>query len=216
MQPIIKTNAWYTLVTAKNEVINASWCKQQLARILKKSTDTIILFDVTGSYAVLVLDHDRPYRLGPCNKLFHRRMIRLHTSRIDPFLCGAVRNPNRSPVSRPAGRIRFRGSAEENPVFPVHNLKIVDDHTAKIDAGEADQFSLRLNRADRYRDRNNRLLQDSICPHFYCLINANALDFCKSRPLPSRGYGWLFSPLWRKSPQTSPTFFGSWRSPALW
>lgn len=36
MQPIIKTNAWYTLVTAKNEVINASWCKQQLARILKK------------------------------------------------------------------------------------------------------------------------------------------------------------------------------------
>lgn len=41
MQPIIKTNAWYTLVTAKNEVINASWCKQQLARILKKSTDTI-------------------------------------------------------------------------------------------------------------------------------------------------------------------------------
>lgn len=53
MQPIIKTNAWYTLVTAKNEVINASWCKQQLARILKKSTDTIILFDVTGSYAVL-------------------------------------------------------------------------------------------------------------------------------------------------------------------
>ena len=55
MQPIIKTNAWYTLVTAKNEVINASWCKHQLARILKKSTDT----DVTGSYAVLVLDHDR-------------------------------------------------------------------------------------------------------------------------------------------------------------
>ena len=38
----------------------------------------------------------------------------------------------------------------------------------------------------------------------------------KSRPLPSRGYGWLFSPLWRKSPQTSPTFFSSWRSPALW
>ena len=108
-------------------------------------------------------------------------MIRLHTSRIDPFLCGSVRNPNRSPVSRPAGRIRFRGSAEENPVFPVHNLKIVDDHTAKIDAGEADQFTLRLNRTDRYRDRNNRLLQDSICPHFYCLINANALDFCKLR-----------------------------------
>ncbi len=59
MQPIIKTNAWYTLVTAKNEVINALWCKQQLARILKKSTDAIILFDVTGSYAALVLDHDR-------------------------------------------------------------------------------------------------------------------------------------------------------------
>lgn len=59
MRPIIKTNAWYTLVTAKNEVINASWCKQQLAKILKKSTDTIILFDVTGNYAVLVLDHDR-------------------------------------------------------------------------------------------------------------------------------------------------------------
>ena len=117
----------------------------------------------------LLLDRGRPYRLGPCNKLFHCRMIRLHTSHIDPFLCGSVRNPNRSPVSRPAGRIRFRGSAEENPVFPVHNLKIVDDHTAKIDAGEADQFSLRLNRADRYRDRNNRLLQDSICPHFYCL-----------------------------------------------
>ena len=32
MQPIIKTNAWYTLVTGKSEVINASWCKQQLAR----------------------------------------------------------------------------------------------------------------------------------------------------------------------------------------
>ena len=108
-------------------------------------------------------------------------MIRLHTSRIDPFLCGAVRNPNRSPVSRPAGRIGLRGSAEENPVFPVHNLKIVDDHTAKIDAGEADQFTLRLNRANRYRDRNNRLLQDGIRPHFYCLINANALDFCKLR-----------------------------------
>lgn len=59
MQPIIKTNAWYTLVTGKSEVINASWCKQQLARILKKSTDTIILFDVTGNYAALVLDHDR-------------------------------------------------------------------------------------------------------------------------------------------------------------
>lgn len=50
MQPIIKANAWYTLVTAKNEAINASWCKQQLARILKKSTDAIILFDVTGSF----------------------------------------------------------------------------------------------------------------------------------------------------------------------
>ena len=59
MQPIIKINAWYTLVTGKSEVINASWCKQQLARILKKSTDAIILFDVTGSYAALVLDHDR-------------------------------------------------------------------------------------------------------------------------------------------------------------
>ena len=59
MQPTISTNAWYTLVTAKNEVINASWSKQQLARILKKSNDTIILFDVTGNYAVLVLDHDR-------------------------------------------------------------------------------------------------------------------------------------------------------------
>ena len=59
MQPIIKINAWYTLVTGKSEVINASWCKQQLARILKKSTDAIILFDVTGSYAALALDHDR-------------------------------------------------------------------------------------------------------------------------------------------------------------
>lgn len=59
MQPIIKINAWYTLVTGKSEVINASWCKQQFARILKKSTDAIILFDVTGSYAALVLDHDR-------------------------------------------------------------------------------------------------------------------------------------------------------------
>ena len=108
-------------------------------------------------------------------------MIRLHTSRVDPFLCGAVRNPNRSPVSRPAGRIGLRGSTEENPVFPVHNLKIIDDHTAKIDAGEADQLSLRLNRANRYRDRNNRLLQDGIRPHFYCLVNANALDFRKLR-----------------------------------
>ena len=108
-------------------------------------------------------------------------MIRLHTSRVNPFLCGAVRNPNRSPISRPAGRIGFRGRSEKNSVFPVHNLKIVDDHTAKIDAGEADQFSLRLNRADRYRDRNNRLLQDGIRPHFYCLINANALDFRKLR-----------------------------------
>lgn len=61
MQPIIKTNAWYTLVTGKSEVINASWCKQQLARILKKSTDAIILFDVTGSYAALVLDHDQAH-----------------------------------------------------------------------------------------------------------------------------------------------------------
>ena len=93
----------------------------------------------------LLLDWGRPYRLSPCNKLFHCRMIRIHTSRIDTLLCGAVRNPNRSPVSRPAGRIRFRGSAEENPVFPVHNLKIVDDHTAKIDAGKADQLPLRFN-----------------------------------------------------------------------
>ena len=108
-------------------------------------------------------------------------MIRLHTSRIDPFLGGTVRNPNRSPVSRPAGRIWFRGSTEENPVFPIHNLKIVDDHTAKVDAGEADQFTLRLNRADRHRDRNNRLLQDGIRPHFYRLVNVNALDFCKLR-----------------------------------
>ena len=37
----------------------------------------------------------------------------------------------------------------------------------------------------------------------------------KSRPLPSSGCGWLFSPLWRKSPRTLPTFFVSWRSPAL-
>ena len=108
-------------------------------------------------------------------------MIRLHTSRIDPLLCGAVRNPNRSPVSRPAGRIGLRWSTEENPVFPVHNLKIIDDHTAKIDAGEADQLSLRLNRANRYRDRNNRLLQDGIRPHFYRFVNTNALDFCKLR-----------------------------------
>ena len=108
-------------------------------------------------------------------------MIRLHTSRIDPFLCGTVRNPNRSPVSRPAGGIGLRGSTEKNPVFPIHNLKIVDDHTAEIDAGEADQFSLRFNRADRHRNRNNRLLQNGIRPHFYCLVNANALDFCKLR-----------------------------------
>ena len=108
-------------------------------------------------------------------------MIRLHTSRIDPFLYGTVRNPNRSPVSRPAGRIGLRGSTEENPVFPIHNLKIVDDHTAKVDAGEADQFTLRLNREDRYCDRNNRLLQDGIRPHFYRLVNTNALDFRKLR-----------------------------------
>ena len=37
----------------------------------------------------------------------------------------------------------------------------------------------------------------------------------KSRLLPSSGYGWRFSPLWRKSPRTLPTFFVSWRSPAL-
>ena len=37
----------------------------------------------------------------------------------------------------------------------------------------------------------------------------------KSHPLPSSGYGWLFSRLWRKSPQTFPTFFVSWRSPAF-
>ena len=37
----------------------------------------------------------------------------------------------------------------------------------------------------------------------------------KSHPLPSSGYGWLFSRLWRRSPQTLPTFFGSWRSPAF-
>ena len=37
----------------------------------------------------------------------------------------------------------------------------------------------------------------------------------KSRPLPSSGYGWLFSPLWRKSQRTLPTFFVSWRSPAF-
>jgi len=37
----------------------------------------------------------------------------------------------------------------------------------------------------------------------------------KSHPLPSSGCGWLFSPLWRKSPRTLPTFFVSWRSPAL-
>ena len=37
----------------------------------------------------------------------------------------------------------------------------------------------------------------------------------KSHPLPSSGYGWLFSRLWRKSPQTLPTFFVSWRSPAF-
>ncbi len=45
----------------------------------------------------LLLDRGRPYRLSPRNKQFHRRMIRFHTSRIDPFLCGSVRNPNRSP-----------------------------------------------------------------------------------------------------------------------
>ena len=83
----------------------------------------------------LLLDRGRPYRLGPCNKLFHRRVIRFHTSRVNPLLRGAVRNPNRSSVSRPAGRIGFRGSTEENPVFPVHDLKIVDDHTTKVDAG---------------------------------------------------------------------------------
>lgn len=81
------------------------------------------LFQLVSRLGHLLLDRGRPYRLGPCNKLFHRRMIRLHTSRIDPFLCGSVRNPNRSPVSRPAGRIRFRGSAEENPVFPSTTLK---------------------------------------------------------------------------------------------
>ena len=37
----------------------------------------------------------------------------------------------------------------------------------------------------------------------------------ESHPLPSSGCGWLFSPLWRKSPRTLPTFFVSWRSPAL-
>ena len=29
------------------------------------------------------------------------------------------------------------------------------------------------------RNRNNRLLQNGIRPHFYCLVNANALDFRK-------------------------------------
>lgn len=37
----------------------------------------------------------------------------------------------------------------------------------------------------------------------------------KSRPLPSSGYVWRFSLLWRKSPQTLPIFSGLWRSPAF-
>lgn len=88
MQPIIKTNAWYTLVTAKNEAINASWCKQQLARILKKSTDAIILFDVTGSYAALALDHDRliPGQVPMAVKQYkstHEGFVLAHTVKVD-------------------------------------------------------------------------------------------------------------------------------------
>mgnify|MGYP000637566002 CR=1 FL=1 len=88
MQPIIKANAWYTLVTAKNEAINASWCKQQLARILKKSTDAIILFDVTGSYAALVLDHDRliPGQVPMAVKQYkstHEGFVLAHTVKVD-------------------------------------------------------------------------------------------------------------------------------------
>lgn len=37
----------------------------------------------------------------------------------------------------------------------------------------------------------------------------------KSRPLPSRGCGWLSSRPWRKSPPTLRRSCGSWRSPAL-
>lgn len=59
MQPIIKTNAWYTLVSAKSELVNVSWCKQQLTRILRNSNDTIVLFDASGNYTSIVLDHDR-------------------------------------------------------------------------------------------------------------------------------------------------------------
>ena len=71
----------------------------------------------------LLLDRGRPYRLGPCNKLFHRRMIRLHTSRIDPFLCGTVgiRTVARYPV-RLAGS-GLEGAPRKIPFFPSTTLK---------------------------------------------------------------------------------------------
>ena len=55
---IIETN-YYTLVSANEGVGKTFWCKRQIAKVLRTTSDRIIVFDVTGEYADFVLDHDR-------------------------------------------------------------------------------------------------------------------------------------------------------------
>ena len=92
-----------------------------------------------------------------------------------------------------------------------HHVRVLWDEAANT--GQVPQLE-KLVAVIRSREVSLCLLYQQLaqCKAIYDM----ASGLGKSRPLPSSGCGWLFSPLWRKSPQTSPTFFGSWRSPALW
>lgn len=62
IEPNIIETSYYTLVSANEGVGKTFWCKRQIAKTLRTISDRIIVFDVTGEYADLALEHDRLIR----------------------------------------------------------------------------------------------------------------------------------------------------------
>lgn len=58
-QPDIISTKYYTLVSGESGHGKTTWCKREIAKILRSTKERILVFDATGEYADFVINHDR-------------------------------------------------------------------------------------------------------------------------------------------------------------
>lgn len=58
-QPDIIPTKYYTLVSGESGHGKTTWCKREIAKILRSTKERILVFDATGEYADFVINHDR-------------------------------------------------------------------------------------------------------------------------------------------------------------